>query len=131
MFYGVTLDGSNTNLVLISQILADSYARAPASTAAPTNGSNADPTHRPVMNVQGYVFAEPKEINAAPDGFASDFAFMGVPTVGGVTGANSFWIGQQGTVWIKGSSHIKDPSVAIEQDTPCNATAASGVWVNL
>ena len=130
LFYGNPVEDPNVTLSLISRALANAFGRAPATTAATTHNVPIVPDPSP-MAVTGYLFAEAKELNATADAFVTDFAMIGVPIKGKVTGFNAYWIGQQGTVWMTASGVSPDYAVSIDMDTPSNPLLASAEWIGL
>ncbi len=131
LFYGNPVGSSNANLILITKLFADAYARAPGSNSAGTNGTPTTAATTP-QAYQGFLFAEPKELLAGSDNkFESDFALLGVPILSGQTGHNAFWIGQQGTVRMTATPIDAAYSVNIEMQTPSDPALAAGKWINL
>lgn len=132
LFYGVEVLNPDVNLALMNRAFGDAYARAPGSACAPTNGT---PTSfaSEAIPVQGYLFAEAKELikNSGGDvnNFKTDFALLGVPIAARLTGDNAYWIGQEGTVWLSAANVHADYAVTIEIDTPSNPAAVSGKWI--
>lgn len=127
LFYGNPKQNRTANLVLISQAMADAFAREPADNAAKTHNVPVEPT-KTASSYQGYLFSEPNEMRKNDEdasAFEHNFAILAVPHTGGQSGFNLFWVGQQGTVWMKGVSANANYSISIAEATPATPSASS------
>lgn len=132
LYYGVHPNRPTDNLTLITQAFADAFGRAPGAGCASTNSSPIAAPGVPTA-YQGYVFSEAKEMfdtdAAGNTRFATEFAMLGVPLLGGTTGENAYWIGLRGTVMMRGVPISVDYTLNIEVDTPSNPGLAAGIWI--
>ncbi|MCC8190096.1 MAG: type II secretion system GspH family protein [Planctomycetes bacterium] len=129
LFYGNPASGQVETLGLIPRYLADAFARDVGAGCAATHTSPNTPLSTPA-SLNGYLFAEPKEL-LTNNGFASDFAILGVPNVSRKTGEFAFWLGQKGNVQVHGLEPNISYTVSVECDTPSSPTPPSISWTGL
>lgn len=126
LFYGNIQNDRNANLNLISQAIADAFARDRAANAADTNGTPTAPTAN-AQSFQGYMFSEPNEMRGEEGGinaFEHNFAILAVPHTSGQSGSNMYWVDMQGTVWLRGLNGGVGYATSISEATPATASAA-------
>ena len=89
-------DSANANLALISKAIADAWAIEDNNT-----GTRGTPTPKGAqLAYQGYHFVEPDGVGSTD--FATSYAIIAVPNNAARTGTNSYYLGEDGTVYQKG-----------------------------
>ena len=95
-FGGTTGDG---NLLLISQAHADAFVDEPGSGGGAANNTGLLQPAPARASYQGYHFNEPATL--IPNFFELNFAQVAAPANTNSTGNNFYWVGLEGTVYMK------------------------------
>lgn len=113
-------------LALINDAVANAFLTATGGGASAVAGTAAMGVLATAANYQGYMFEGDPDVL-----WATDFAAYTVPQLAGTGGNNAYWVGQAGTVYMRGMATSAVASVPFATTTTPQTIPVPAAWTTL